>query len=203
MQLAEFVLAVLLMELTPGPNMAYLAALSMAQGRAAALYGVLGVAAGLAVHAALAALGVGAAVAASPWLYQVLRWAGVAFMLFLAWEGWRGADAPGEAPAPGLTAGRLVLRGFVTNVLNPKSIMFFVAVVPGFIAPGAPVTPQLALLGGVYVGIATTVHLAIILGAAALRPWLMAGRRTRLVRRSLSLLLVLAALWLAWSTGLR
>lgn len=203
MQLAEFVLAVLLLELTPGPNMAYLAALSLAQGRAAALYGVLGVAAGLAVHAALAALGVGAAVAASPWLYQVLRWAGVAFMLFLAWEGWRGADAAEAAPAPGLTAGRLVLRGFVTNVLNPKSIMFFVAVVPGFIAPGAPVTPQLALLGGVYVGIATTVHLAIILGAAALRPWLMAEHRIRLVRRSLSLLLVLAALWLAWSTGLR
>ena len=203
MQLAEFVLAVLLLELTPGPNMAYLAALSLAQGRAAALYGVLGVAAGLAVHAALAALGVGAAVAASPWLYQVLRWAGVAFMLFLAWEGWRGADAAEAVPAPGLTAGRLVLRGFVTNVLNPKSIMFFVAVVPGFIAPGAPVTPQLALLGGVYVGIATTVHLAIILGAAALRPWLMAEHRIRLVRRSLSLLLVLAALWLAWSTGLR
>ena len=203
MQLAEFVLAVLLMELTPGPNMAYLAALSLAQGRAAALYGVLGVAAGLAVHAALAALGVGAAVAASPWFYQVLRWAGVAFMLFLAWEGWRGADAAEAAPAPGLTAGRLVLRGFVTNVLNPKSIMFFVAVVPGFIAPGAPVTPQLAMLGSVYVGIATAVHLAIILGAAALRPWLMAGHRIRLVRRGLSLLLVLAALWLAWSTGLR
>lgn len=200
MLLVEFVLAVLLLELTPGPNMTYLAALSLAQGRRAAFFGVLGVALGLAVHAALAALGVGALVAASPPLYQALRWAGVAFMLFLAWEGWKDAGIAQVAPTPSLTAPQLLLRGFVTNVLNPKSILFFVAVVPGFIQPGAPATPQLGLLGAIYVGIATGVHLGIIMCAAALRPWLMGGRRIGLMRRALSLLLVVAALWLAWST---
>lgn len=203
MLLVKFVLAVLVLELTPGPNMAYLAALSLAQGRAAAMFGVLGVALGLAVHAALAAFGVGALVAASPPIYQALRWAGVAFMLFLAWEGWRGAGAAEAAPAPELTPAQLLLRGFATNVLNPKSILFFVAVIPGFIQPNAPATSQLALLGAVYVGIATTVHLGIVLGAAVLRPWLMGRRRTVPVRRALALLLVLAALWLAWSTDPR
>lgn len=201
MRLAEFVLAVLLMELTPGPNMAYLAALSLARGRVAAGFGVLGVALGLTVHAALAALGMGALVATSPLLYQALRWAGVAFMLFLAWEGWRGTGATEAAPGTGLNPAALLLRGFVTNVLNPKSILFFVAVVPGFISLGAPATRQLALLGGLYVGIATAVHLCIILAAAALRPWLMEARRAAMIRRALSLLLVLAALWLAWSTN--
>ena len=203
MLVVEFVLAVFLLELTPGPNMAYLAALSLAQGRKAALFGVLGVAVGLAVHAVLAALGVGALVAALPPLYQALRWAGVAFMLFLAWEGWQGAGTAEAAPTPFLSATQLMLRGFVTNVLNPKSILFFVAVVPGFIQPGAPATPQLALLGALYVGIATGVHLGIIFGAAALRPWLMGGQHTVLVRRALALLLVAAALWLAWSTNPR
>ena len=203
MLLVEFVLAVFLLELTPGPNMAYLAALSLSQGRKAALFGVLGIAVGLAVHAVLAALGVGALVAALPPLYQALRWAGVAFMLFLAWEGWQGAGTAAAAPTPFLSATQLMLRGFVTNVLNPKSILFFVAVVPGFIQPGAPATPQLALLGALYVGIATGLHLGIIFGAAALRPWLMGGQHTVLVRRALALLLVAAALWLAWSTNPR
>ena len=79
MRTVEFVVAVLLLELTPGPNMAYLAALSLTRGRRAALAGVVGVALGLVTHAVLSALGMGALVADSPLVYEVLRWAGVAF----------------------------------------------------------------------------------------------------------------------------
>ena len=163
----EFIIAVLLLELTPGPNMAYLAALSLSRGRRAALAGVLGVALGLTTHAALSALGVGALVAASPLVYETLRWAGVAFMLFLAWEGWRGAD-DGVTEERGLrSAGQLLLRGFVTNVLNPKSILFFVAVVPGFLVAPGDATARLVVLGAIYVAIATAVHLTIVLLAGA------------------------------------
>ena len=160
---------------------------------------MLGVALGLIVHAVLTALGVGALVAASPALYQVLRLAGVAFMLWLAWDGWRDAGEA-EALPGGATGWQLMLRGFVTNVLNPKSILFFVAVVTGFLTPGGGATRQLAVLGAIYVGIATAVHLLIIGMAAALRPWLLAGPRRLWVRRGLSGLLACAALWLAWST---
>jgi threonine/homoserine/homoserine lactone efflux protein len=197
----EFVVAVLLLELTPGPNMAYLATLSLTRGRRAALAGVVGVALGLVTHAVLSALGMGALVADSPPVYEALRWAGVAFMLFLAWEGWRGAN-DGVADAPGAaSAAQLLVRGFITNVLNPKSILFFVAVVPGFLIADSNATARLAVLGAIYVGIATAVHTAIVLLAAELRPWLLEGPRSLWVRRGLSLLLAGAAAWLAFSTG--
>jgi threonine/homoserine/homoserine lactone efflux protein len=198
MRLAEFLLAVLVMELTPGPNMTWLAVLALSRGRVAGLRAVAGVAAGLATHAVLAALGVGVLVAAQPALYEALRWAGVAFMLWLAWEAWRDAPLPLNAAPP---AGGLFWRGVLTNLFNPKSILFFVAVVPGFVHAGPDVTAQLAGLGAVYVGVATAVHASVVLLAARLRPWLVEGRRRVLVQRALAVALAAAALWLAATTG--
>jgi len=201
MRTVEFVVAVLLLELTPGPNMAYLAALSLTRGRRAALAGVVGVALGLVTHAVLSALGMGALVADSPLVYEVLRWAGVAFMLFLAWEGWQGAQDSGADETATASPAQLLLRGFITNVLNPKSILFFVAVVPGFLTAQSNATARLAVLGALYVGIATAVHIAIVLLAAELRPWLLKGPRSLWVRRGLSLLLAGAAAWLAFTSS--
>jgi threonine/homoserine/homoserine lactone efflux protein len=84
----EFILAVFLLELTPGPNMAYLATLALARGRAAGLYATLGVGLGLSVHAVVTVFGAGTLIQHYPWLYEALRWTGVAYLLFLAWEGW-------------------------------------------------------------------------------------------------------------------
>jgi threonine/homoserine/homoserine lactone efflux protein len=95
----------------------------------------------------------------------------------------------------------LLLRGFITNVLNPKSILFFVAVVPGFLTAQGNATARLAVLGALYVGIATAVHIAIVLLAAELRPWLLKGPRSLWVRRGLSLLLAGAAAWLAFTSS--
>jgi threonine/homoserine/homoserine lactone efflux protein len=201
MRTVEFVVAVLLLELTPGPNMAYLAALSLTRGRRAALAGVVGVALGLVTHAVLSALGLGALVADYPLVYEVLRWAGVAFMLFLAWEGWQGAQDSAADETATASPAQLLLRGFITNVLNPKSILFFVAVVPGFLTAQGNATARLAVLGALYVGIATAVHIAIVLLAAELRPWLLKGPRSLWVRRGLSLLLAGAAAWLAFTSS--
>jgi len=200
--LPEFILAVLLLELTPGPNMAYLAALTFDRGRAAGLFAVVGVAAGLSVHAVVAALGLGALISKAPLIYDVLRWTGVAYILFLAWEGWQ----PGKETSPGYASGAsvsLFWRGFLSNVFNPKSIVFFVAVVPGFVGydPGDPSLPvQIALFGMIYVGLATTIHAGIVMLAGQLRPWLMTGTRQTTIRRILSLALALVAAWLAWTT---
>lgn len=86
----KFAFTVFLLELTPGPNMAYLAALSLARGRVAGLIAIAGIALGLATHAVLVALGAGAVIQSYPVLYESLRWAGIAYLLFLAWATMRG-----------------------------------------------------------------------------------------------------------------
>jgi threonine/homoserine/homoserine lactone efflux protein len=198
--LLKFLLAVFVIELTPGPNMGYLAALSLSNGRAAGLAATVGVAAGLTIHAIAAAFGAGTLVAASPAIYEALRWAGVLFLLWLAWEGWADAETSPARAKPNSGHRGLVWRGFVTNVLNPKSILFFVAVIPRFLEPEkGSLYQQLALLGLLYVVVATLVHTCVVLLAAHAGK-LVSGERSRLIRRVLSLGLVAIAIWLAWGT---
>jgi threonine/homoserine/homoserine lactone efflux protein len=204
MDLFTFLLAVLVLELTPGPNMAYLATLALSRGRAAGLIATAGIAFGLAVHAAVAGLGAGVLIQQYPLLYDVLRWIGVCYLLYLAWDGWRSEKeiSPERADLV-IMAGPLLLRGFLSNVFNPKSVLFFVSVLPTFVGtgPGAPSLPtQMAVFGALYVGIATAVHGTIVVLAAQLRPWLVAGPRQQTMRRALSVVLALVAIWLAWTT---
>jgi len=204
MDLFTFLLAVLVLELTPGPNMAYLATLALSRGRAAGVIATAGIAFGLAVHAAVAGLGAGVLIQQYPLLYDVLRWIGVCYLLYLAWDGWRSEKeiSPERADLV-IMAGPLLLRGFLSNVFNPKSVLFFVSVLPTFVGtgPGAPSLPtQMAVFGALYVGIATAVHGTIVVLAAQLRPWLVAGPRQQTMRRALSVVLALVAIWLAWTT---
>lgn len=191
--LIEFTLTALLIELTPGPNMAYLAALSLAEGRRVGLAAVAGVALGLAIVGALAAFGLAALLEATPLAYQALRYGGALFLLYLAWEGWNGTD--GDVMQP---MGRRAAfgRALLTNLLNPKAALFYVAVLPLFLPRegGSMVLPSL-VLAAIYVAVATLVHAAIVLFADALRPYLVSGRREKLVRRVLSASLALVALW--------
>jgi threonine/homoserine/homoserine lactone efflux protein len=204
MDLSTFLLAVLLLELTPGPNMAYLATLALSRGRTAGLIATAGVAFGLAVHAMVAGLGAGALIQQYPLLYDVVRWIGVGYLLYLAWEGWRTEkETSPERANLAVVAGPLFMRGFLSNVFNPKSVLFFVSVLPTFVGtgPGAPSLPtQMTVFGILYVGIATAVHGMIVILATQLRPWLVEGPRQQTVRRILSLLLALVAIWLAWTT---
>lgn len=204
LDLLTFLLAVTLLELTPGPNMGYLATLALSRGRAAGLIATAGVACGLAVHAVVAGLGAGVLIQQYPLLYEVLRWIGVGYLLYLAWEGWQtGKEISPERADLAIVAGPLFLRGFLSNVFNPKSILFFVSVLPTFIAtgPGAPSLPtQMAVFGILYVAVATAVHGTIVVLAAQLRPWLVEGPRQKTLRRILSLVLALLAIWLAWTT---
>ena len=162
MDLLTFLLAVLLLELIPGPNMAYLATLALSRGRTAGLIATAGVAFGLAVHAMVAGLGAGVLIGQYPLLYDVVRWIGVGYLLYLAWEGWRTEkETSPERADLAVMAGPLFARGFFSNVFNPKSILFFVSVLPTFVGtgPGAPSLPtQMAVFGILYVGVATAVH---------------------------------------------
>ena len=136
---------------------------------------------------------------ASRFLYEGLRWAGVLFLLYLAWEGWTaGSDV---ASAGGGANGRYFTRGLVTNLLNPKAAIFYVAVLPTFVDAGRPILAQTVLLTTVYVAIATGIHGMIVVLAGSLEPFLNDPRRERFSRRLLSALLALVAFWFAWSTA--
>jgi threonine/homoserine/homoserine lactone efflux protein len=192
-----FALASLLIELTPGPNMTYLAIISVSKGRRAGFATVAGVATGLAVLGVIGAVGVAALVQESPPLYQGLRWAGVIYLLWLAFDGWRGIN---DGFSDGFDS-RHFVRGLVTNLLNPKAALFYVTVLPQFIDQTKPLLGQTLVLSAVYVAVATLVHGMIVVLAGSLRPFLTAPRKEMIVRRTLSLLLALVALWFAWSSA--
>lgn len=197
--LAGFALTSLIIELTPGPNMAYLAMIAATEGRKPGFAAVAGVALGLAVVGLIAALGLATAIAAQPVLYQALRWGGVAYLLWLARDGWRGADQAVEHAAQGSTLALYFRRGLVTNLLNPKAAVFYVAVLPGFLPVGAG-PAQAVTLSAVYVGVATAVHLAIVALASLAQLVLDDPARSRVLRRVLAVALAGVAVWFALKT---
>ncbi|MCO5132478.1 MAG: LysE family translocator [Xanthobacteraceae bacterium] len=197
--LASFVLTSLVIEVTPGPNMTYLALVAATEGRRAGFATVGGIALGLAAVGAVAGVGVAEAIHASDLLYAILRWAGVVFLLYLAWDGWRSPAM--AAPHREGEDGKYFLRGLLTNLLNPKAGVFYIAVLPTFMTPQLPPVPQAMTLTAIYVGIATLVHAAIVVLAGTLEPLLNDPRRETVVRRVLSALLALVALWFAWATA--
>jgi threonine/homoserine/homoserine lactone efflux protein len=176
--------------------MSYLAILAVRQGRRAGYAAVAGVALGLSILGATAALGLATLLAASPTLYSILRWGGVLYLLYLAWGAWNESDKPPEPSAQS----RFFIQGLVTNLLNPKAALFFVAVMPNFLSGTDDGLWPTALLAAVYVAIATTIHLAIVTISAALTPLLERGAGRVIVARALALALAGVALWLAWAT---
>lgn len=199
--IGPFLLAVLLIELTPGPNMSWLAVLAATRGRAVGLAAVTGVTAGLAVYMVAAALGVGEVVLRAPALYQALRWAGVGYLLWLAWEAWTSADGGAQTPAKIGSADlrQAALRGFAANILNPKAAVFYVTLLPTFMRPDhADPVAQALLLGSVHLGVAIAVHLTIVAAAARAR----ALAQSRLAGRLASVAIAAIAIWMLWETGL-
>jgi threonine/homoserine/homoserine lactone efflux protein len=202
--LAAFALASLIIEMTPGPNMAYLAALTLTQGMRAGLAAVAGIALGLSAYGIAAALGIAALVDRSPYLYEFLRWTGIAYFLWLAWESWarETETSPHAADGKGEAMRSAFRRGLVTNLLNPKAAIFYVAVLPGFIVAGAgSIVVQTALLSAVFVVVATGTHLFVVLAANRLQRYVADPAWRRPIRRALALVLAAIAIWFAFSTA--
>ena len=190
-----------LIELTPGPNMVYLAVVAATQGRRLGYATVAGVALGLTLVGLAAALGLAAVISASPMLYQALRIGGVIYMLWLAWDAWRDADEPVQMVNSGIPAAVYFRRGLVTNLLNPKAAVFYIAILPSFVSADAPVMPQTLALSLVFVCVATAIHAGIVTLAGAAQTLLQEQRRSMIIRRVLALALVGVALWFGWSTA--
>ncbi len=196
-----FVVMSFIVEVTPGPNMGTLAALTLERGRNAGLAAVAGVALGLAIVGVLAAMGLAAAISEVPALYQTLRWGGVLYLLYLAYDAWRDAGASADVARQPESAPSLFLRGLVINLLNPKAAVFYIAILPTFIdlAQGSLLAQNLKLVA-IYVAVATIVHCTIVLLAAWLRPFLVSGAVEKIARRLLAVVMALIALWFAWHT---
>lgn len=148
--LLAYVPAALALNLTPGADMMFCLGQGLRSGPRAAVAASAGISTGAMVHVALAGLGLGAAVAAVPWLFDAIRWVGVAYLSWLAWEAVRHADAAPPASAPGIRASRAFRTGFVVNLTNPKVILFVLAFVPQFVDPAAgPILGQFLVFGSV------------------------------------------------------
>jgi threonine/homoserine/homoserine lactone efflux protein len=172
--LLVFAAAALVMVLTPGPNMIYLLSRSICQGRAAGVISLLGVIAGFFVHMLAAAIGVSAVFMAVPFAFEALKWAGAIVLLWLAWQAVKpGAGSPFQPQAlPADPPRKLFLMGFVTNLLNPKVAMFYLALFPQFIDPErGSVLAQSLVLGAVQMSVSFAVNLLIALSAAGVASW--------------------------------
>jgi threonine/homoserine/homoserine lactone efflux protein len=135
-----FILAGLLLNITPGADLALIGARSAGQGFRSGAAAALGVGAGCFVHVAAAALGLSALVASSATAFTVLRWVGAAYLVWLGIGLLRsaGAGAAAATLAPALSTWRSFVQGFLTNALNPKVALFFLAFLPQFIETNAP-----------------------------------------------------------------
>ena len=192
--LPGFLLAMALIELTPGPNMGYLAVIAAGRGRLAGVLSVVGVTVGLAVYLVLAVFGLTHGLTQSPVAMTALKWGGVVYLLILAAEALR--PTRGAVAIDG-SAGRLMARGLVANLLNPKALLFYGVLLPGFVRPGhAAVWAQLLILGSAHIVISIMVHLGIVLGAAGATAAWSGGRRTML-RYISAAGLAAVALWLS------
>ncbi|QBS43465.1 LysE family translocator [Nocardia sp. CS682] len=162
------------MVLTPGPNMVYLVSRTVSQGRRAGLVSLSGVAIGFMVYLVAATVGLTAIFAVVPGLYLALKLAGAAYLAYLAWKTLRGGLSvfePSGLPADSM--GKLFTMGLVTNLLNPKIAIIYMALIPQFVTPEhGRIWLQSLLLGSVQIGIALTVNGLIVLGAASLASFL-------------------------------
>lgn len=198
--LFAFALTSALIELTPGPNMGYLAVLAASAGRRAGLAATAGVAMGLLSAGIASSIGLAAIVATSSLVYELLRWGGVFYLLWLAWEGWRDAPKGVGGSADASSHAGFFFRGFITNLLNPKAAIFYLSMFPAFIDEERPLLAQTAILLAVYVTIATGIHSVVVISVDAIRPILENRQNATVLRRVMSASLILVAAWLLYTT---
>lgn len=191
-----FLFAVAVIELTPGPNMGWLAALTIREGKRPAFGAVAGIATGLSLQLIAAVTGLTALIISVPSVHTGLHWAGIAFMLYLAWEAW---SDTGSVALSVVGQERGFRRGLIANVLNPKALAFYVLLINQFVNPASalPVWQQSLLLGGIHLAVATLVHAGIVLLAAHLGARLETWRTSFAARLTFTALLIAIAAWLA------
>jgi threonine/homoserine/homoserine lactone efflux protein len=172
--LAIFAGAVVLLAITPGPNMVYLISRSICQGRQAGFVSLLGVLAGFIAHMMAAALGLSALFVTVPLAYELLKWAGAVYLAYLAWQAVRpGARSPFQGrQLPHDSPRKLFVMGLLTNLLNPKVAFFYLSLFPQFISPEhGSLFAQSLILGVTQIAISFVVLLTMAMSASRIAGW--------------------------------
>ncbi len=175
----QFLLTALVVVLAPGTGVVYTLALGLGQGRRAALWAALGCTFGIVPHLMAATLGLAAVLHTSALLFNVVKYAGVAYLLWLAWGALKSGGALRVDPTRTADAGlRIARRGALINILNPKLSIFFLALLPPFLSGDpASATAEMILLGAVFMAMTFAVFCLYGFFAASVRTWLLASER--------------------------
>jgi threonine/homoserine/homoserine lactone efflux protein len=179
---------------TPGPDILFIASQGLSGGAGAAMRANLGVLLGYAMHALLAAFGVAALVAASPVLFEILRWVGVAYLTYLAIGLIRSALHPGRLSLAETPGNALIRRGFLTSFLNPKGLMVYFAILPNFMTASDGIAIQAVVLSAIFIALCGTIYSAVgFVVASMARRGSFSDRRRRYVEGAAGALLIFAA----------
>jgi threonine/homoserine/homoserine lactone efflux protein len=174
--LALYALACVLLVLTPGPNLMYLISRTLCQGRRAGIISLAGTTSGFLFYALGAAFGLTAVFVAVPVLFDMVRWAGAAYLLWLAWDAVRPQGNGGlftRRDLPPVPPATLFRTGMLTSILNPKVALFYLALFPQFVDPSrGSVLVQSLLLAAIQIAIDATGDLLFVLAAARVARWL-------------------------------
>jgi homoserine/homoserine lactone efflux protein len=195
-----FIGAAVLIAVSPGAGAIQSMATGLTYGVRRGYWSILGLEIGLMLQLTLVALGLGAIVTGSIVAFNIVKWVGVAYLLYLAVRQWRTAtrDLREQLDTSG-DRGRiaLVVRGFLVNATNPKGLVFFLAVLPQFVVPNAPLLPQYLAIGATMVAVDLVV-MGLYTGLAVrLLRWMHTPRQQTVVNRTFSGLFATAAVVLS------
>lgn len=187
-----YITAVFLISATPGPNMLHVMSQSIAHGPNKALATMAGLMSAVLLCLIASALGLGALLKASPLLFNILRYAGVAYLILLGIKVWKAPiEVSGETTGtPPVPVPALYATGLITGLSNPKLIIFAAALFPQFIDTGRPFGIQLAILVASFAAIESFWYGAYALGGMKLKHWLVPINRQRLFNRATGLLFI-------------
>jgi homoserine/homoserine lactone efflux protein len=192
---AAFLLITAVLVITPGPIVTLVIATGAREGMRAALTTVLGTTLGNAVLLAAIAFGLSWVVRNAATLFEILRWVGAAYLIWLGIQAWRHA---GQSDATSLPRGHVhVWRGFAVALSNPKTIAFFTAFLPQFVDPALPVEPQLAVMCAISVVLAALTDSGWAVAAGLGRAWFMQSWRAKLLGRLSGVALIGGGVWLS------
>lgn len=171
----QFLLTAIVVVLAPGTGVIYTLALGLGQGRIASLWAALGCTFGIVPHLAAATLGLAAVLHTSAVLFTIVKFAGVAYLLYLAWQSLRSGGALAISADRKVENGwRIARRGALINILNPKLSIFFLALLPPFLSGNpATATLEMTVLGAIFMALTFAVFVLYGLFAAQARTWLL------------------------------
>lgn len=195
-----YIAACFLIAVIPGPTVSVIVANSLAHGTRAGLLNVAGTQLGLGLMMAILVVGLSSVIAAMGWLFDWLRWAGAAYLIWIGWTLLRSPEALHEKSEASVPRGGFLLQGFLVLMANPKALLWFGAFIPQFVEPKGNYVAQIILLGltAMAIALVTDGGYAVLTGRAGA---LLSRKRIRLVSRLSGTCLIGGGLWLALTRG--